>query len=78
MEVGRNMLGDTSSVEAMGCGKRWYDSFFCHHSEENRHRKISRLKRDIYLAELEKDPFYKKKKTAKRKILNLLANHADG
>ena len=49
MNVRRNVLGPTSSAEAMAGRKHRHDSFACPHVAEDWHKRIDQLKFDFYL-----------------------------
>lgn len=79
MNVKRNVLGATSWAESMGQGKHLYDSFTCPDLNKNWHKRISRLKMDVYQEEINHcDPIglEKVRQVAKEEILKLLKTHA--
>ena len=75
MNVDRNILGSTSWAESMGGRKHRHDSFKCPNIGKDWHKRIYRLKTNVYLEELDSnDPigYEQKKKAAKKEILELL------
>lgn len=77
MKVTRNVLGSTSMAETIARKRHRYDAFHCPNIEEIWHRKIDKLKMDVYLAEIEDDPFFEDKKRAvEKEVIQLLKNHA--
>lgn len=77
MNVTRNVIGSTSYAETISGGKHRYDNFECPQRGKIWHRQIYKLKSDVYLAEIDDDPFYEEKRAAtKKKILRLLEVHA--
>lgn len=47
MEITRNATGPTSSVEAMGGGKHLHDKFICPHAQEDWHRQVREIRKEI-------------------------------
>ena len=79
MNVERNVLGATGFAEAMGGEKHRYDRFICPRITEDWHKRICRLKRDVYREELDHcDPIglEKMRQAVKKEILELLEAHA--
>lgn len=77
MNVKRNVLGSTSFASSMAGIKRRHDRFICPFLNEDWHRGILNLKAEIYIAEMNKDlDLKKKKKKAKKLILETLKKHA--
>lgn len=77
MNVKRNVLGPTSLAEAMAQKKHEHDSFFCPNHGRDWHEKIRLLKVDVYMAEVDDEVNFKRKKKAVRKeIQRLLKEHA--
>lgn len=74
MNVERNILGATSWAESMGGNKHRHDSFRCPNLDKDWHKRIHRLKTDVYLEEIDNDPIghEQKKKAAEKEILKLL------
>lgn len=77
MSVERNVFGATSSVEAMAGRSHRYDRFTCPHVKEIWHKRIYRLKTEVYDAEI-KDADNKDeiKEVATKEILILLGANA--
>lgn len=74
MSVRRNVLGPTSSAEAMAGKKHRHDHFICPHVNEGWHQKIYRLKIEVHRAEMSHASNVDEiKKTAEKKIRELLA-----
>ena len=77
INVERNILGPTSFAEAMAGRSRRYDRFTCIHVKENWHKRIYRLKIDVYLAEIDgEDNRNEIKKAAEEEIIKLLEVNA--
>lgn len=75
MSVKRNVLGPTSMAESMGHGKHRHDSFRCSNLDKDWHKRIHRLKTDVYLEEIDRDDpigYEQKKKAAEKEIFKLL------
>lgn len=76
MKVERNVLGATSFAESVAKGHHRHDSFICIYKEKIWHRKITKLKMEVYLAKIDDNPFRDEiKSAAKKKILKLLKLH---
>ncbi|MEK7076174.1 MAG: hypothetical protein AAB941_00720 [Patescibacteria group bacterium] len=79
MKVKRNVLGCTSWAESMGGGKHLHDRFKCPNLNEDWHKRIYRLKMDVYREEMDDcDPIGLKKmrQVAEKEIIELLEAHA--
>ena len=77
MNVRRNVLGPTSSTEAMAGKSHRHDRFTCPYLDENWHKEIYRLKTDVYFAEIYViDNRDKIKKAAEEEIIKLLEANA--
>jgi len=79
MNVKRNVLGATSWVESVGHGKHRHDRFTCPNINEDWHKRIYRLKTDVYQEEINNcDPIglEKMRQAAEKEILELLEVHA--
>jgi len=78
MNVSRNVLGPTGFAEAMAGRKHRHDSFVCPHIAEDWHKRICRLKMDVYLEECGGDVigYEKMKKAAEKEIRKLLKANA--
>ncbi len=77
MKVERNVLRTTSLAEAYSGGSHKCDAFTCPHVSEDWHKRICKLKTDVYLAEIHEDVDYqKKKRAAEKEIRKLLKKHA--
>ena len=79
MNVERNVLGATSWAESMGHGKHLHDRFTCPHRTQNWHKRIYRLKMDVYEEEIsDRDPIglEKMRQVAEKEIIELLEANA--
>lgn len=76
MKVKRNAIGPTSFAESVSNGFHMHDYFTCPNLEKIWHKQICKLKIDIYLTKINRDPFYDEKKLkARKKITKLLERH---
>ena len=76
MHVKRNVLGTTSYAEAVAGRKHRHDSFRCPRVGKDWHKRIYKLKIDVYLAEIRKAADYEeKKRAAEKEILRILKEH---
>ena len=79
MKVKRNVLSATSWVESMWHGKHRHDRFTCPHIIQNWHKRIYRLKTDVYLEEINgRDPIGldKMRQVAEEEIMELFETNA--
>ena len=79
MNVKRNVLGTTSWVESMAREKHRHDCFICPNINENWHKRIYRLKMDVYEEEIsDRDPIglEKMRQVAEKEIIELLEANA--
>lgn len=79
MKVERNVLGATSWAESMGCEKHLHDSFSCLNINKDWHKRIYRLKMDVYREEISQDDpigLEKMKQKAKEEIMKILEANA--
>ena len=79
MNIERNVLGATSWAESMGGGKHLHDRFTCPHITQNWHKRIYRLKMDVYQEEInDNDPIglEKMRQVAEKEIIELLEANA--
>ena len=80
LNVTRNLDGATGWAESMARRKHKYDLFFCPNLKENWHKRIYRLKMDVYHEQTSHhdDPIglKKMKQAAKKEILKLLRTYA--
>lgn len=78
MNVSRNILGPTSFAGAMAGKKHRHDEFICPHVAEDWHKRICRLKMDVYREECGDDTigYQRIKKEAEKEIKKLLKANA--
>ena len=75
MSVKRNVMSATGLAESLASSKHLHDQFTCSNVNENWHKRICRLKMDVYLEELDQDDpigYEKTKEAAEKEILELL------
>lgn len=77
MLVERNVMMATSLAEAIAGGQHACDVFSCPRISQSWHKRITKLKEDVYLAEINHQADYPQKKAAaEQEIRKLLAEQA--